>query len=126
MTVWSAAPIDCAPELRLERWSVRGIEPAGTHHLVGYNLTDREGRASSAIETYDAQKRLVVTESGRVYELVGRPGRDTDGDYVWGRWLKINGSPTWRDVSEEYTPAQCAEKPKRPRRRISSSEGNEG
>lgn len=117
MTVWKTTPVNRMPSLRLEQWSVREIEPAGTRHLVGYNLNESEGRVSSAITGYDAQKRLVVTKSGRVYELVGRSGGDSDGEYVWGRWLQINGSPTWRDVTVEYEPSPSEPRPKRARRK---------
>lgn len=125
MTVWVASPVAEVASVQLVRWRVYETS-AGDRHFAGRNVQRGTGRVSTAIVAFDAATQCGRTESGRVYELVGRPGRDTDGDYVWGRWLKINGNPTWRDVSEEYTPAQCAEKPKRPRRRISSSEGNEG
>lgn len=104
MYVWSATPIDEAPELRLARWSVREVLPRWTRHLVGFNLTEDEGRVSSALTAYDPRSRRAVTESGRMYELVGRPGHDSDAEYVWRAWLRLLGEVTWHDVTDDYVP----------------------
>jgi hypothetical protein len=104
MPVWNAAPIDEAPELRLARWSIRKVQPRGTRHLVGFNLTEDEGRVSSTLTTYDPKSRRAMTESGRVYELVGRPGHDSDAEYVWRAWLRLLGEVTWHDVTDDYVP----------------------
>lgn len=63
----------------------------GGYHLVGWNLTDREGRVSTAIQTYDPETHRGRTASGRVYELVGPPGGDPDGECVLGQWLRAQG-----------------------------------
>ena len=102
MPVWQTTPIERTPQLRLARWSIREVQPRATRHLVGYNLTEREGRVSSRITAYDEERRCVMTESGRVYELVGRPSHDSDAEYVWQVWLGRMGDVTWRDVTDEY------------------------
>jgi hypothetical protein len=101
MNIWSATPVDEVPELRLRDWSVYECKGAGTRHFVGYNMTECEGRVSSAIQQFDPATRRGVTESGRVYELVGQPGHDADADYVWQRWLTINHETDWNDVTED-------------------------
>jgi hypothetical protein len=58
---------------------------------------DRSGRVSSPLVAIDVESRSVVTRSGRVYHLVGRPGLGLEGEYVWRRWLSINDA---RDVNE--------------------------
>ena len=105
MAVWNITSVDETPELQLARWSIREVQPRGTRHLVGYNLTEDEGRVSSTITAYDPDRRRAMTESGRVYELVGRPGHDGDAEYVWRAWLRLLGEAvTWHDVTNEYLP----------------------
>jgi hypothetical protein len=43
---------------------------------------DRQGRASSAIVEFDPDTLTGVTESGRVYQLRGRPSMEGDGQHV--------------------------------------------
>ena len=109
MPVWKEAPIVEVPVLRLVRSSFREVEPGTTRHLVGYNVTERKGRVSSSIEAYDPAMHRPATDSGRVYELIGRPGYDADAEYVWQRWLGIMGDVTWRDVTDEYASMPPAE-----------------
>ncbi len=52
MSIWAATPIDETPELELDRWRVFESS-AGERHFVGYNLTENEGRVSSAIQSFD-------------------------------------------------------------------------
>jgi hypothetical protein len=101
MTIWATTPVDEVPELRLRDWAVYQCRLAGTRHFVGWNITEQEGRVSSAIQAFDAERRRGVTESGRVYELVGEPGRNRDAAYVWARWLRINGETEFDDVTDE-------------------------
>lgn len=104
MPVWNGTSVEETPEVCLARWSIREVQPRGTRHLVGYNLTEDEGRVSSSITAYDTDRQRVMTESGRVYELVGHPGHDSDAEYVWRVWLSLLGEVTWHDVTDEYVP----------------------
>jgi hypothetical protein len=101
MTIWATTSVETVPHLRLCSWSVYECKGASTRHFVGYNMTEREGRVSSAIQQFDPATRRGVTESGRVYELVGRPGHDADAEYVWRRWLALNQETAWDDVTED-------------------------
>ena len=106
MYIWNAASVEETPVVRLSRWSVREVQPRATRHLLGHNLTEREGRVSSTITEYDAERHRVTTESGRVYELVGPPGQDSDAEGVWRSWLRCVGleeASSWSDVTHEYT-----------------------
>lgn len=107
--VWAFAPVDESPELVLNHWHVFELPlpelPARTRYFAGYNCTDREGRASSAIKTFDAATRRGVTESGRVYELRGHPGFEKEGEYVWRRWREINAAVNVVDVTAEISRA---------------------
>jgi hypothetical protein len=99
--VWGTTPVSQTPELCLVRWTVFEL-PDGDRHFVGYNITEHEGRVSSKIMQFDTETMRGVTSSGRVYELQGPPGMDSDALYVWGRWARINSvdEGTVKDVSE--------------------------
>ena len=104
--IWKTRPIDEQPEMQLARWSVWevGSGSSATCHFVGYNLIDHEGRASSAIVDFDSVALRGRTKSGRIYELIGPPGHDGDGDYVFARWLELNGKPEHREITSEIVP----------------------
>lgn len=102
MNIWKATPIDQTPEITLSSWKVYEL-PNGDRHFVGYNETEREGRVSSRIESFDSATLKGVTQSGRVYQLIGDSGRDGDADYVWSAWKKINSVEKYKDVSESVT-----------------------
>lgn len=90
-SVWSVAPVTEQPELELEHWQVMQL-PNGDRHFVGWNVTDREGRASSKISEFDTTTARGRTDSGRVYQLLGRTGSDRDALHTWRRWMRVNGA----------------------------------
>jgi len=99
-SIWTSTSIDEAPEIELSAWRVMQLVD-GSRHLVGTNLTeDSTGRVSSRIVSLDAGRVTAVTDSGRVYRLVGGHGQSTDSNYVWRRWLRSIGSPASMDVTE--------------------------
>jgi hypothetical protein len=105
MPIWTTTPIEQTPELQLATWRVFEVESerweGKTRHFVGYNLTEREGRVSSKIETFDKDTNKGITESGRVYELVGEPGSgSSDGMYTFNRWCNINKITKVEDVTD--------------------------
>ncbi|KAA0894254.1 hypothetical protein [Oryzomonas rubra] len=94
MPIWKTEPIDREPEIVLTDWTVYEVSsnlwPGRTRHFVGFSVMGREGRVSSAIVQFDADKMAGVTESGRVYLLKGAQGGHPDGLYVWGLWCRRN------------------------------------
>lgn len=98
--IWGTESVDEQPELTLTSWSVRQLAD-GDRHLVGWCVENREGRTTSKIVRFDSQALRGVTSSGRVYQLSGPPGFNTDADYVWSRWLRINRlkQNEWTDVT---------------------------
>lgn len=100
-SIWKPASVDQEPECRLYDWRVMKV--GGSYiHFVGYN--GYEGRVCSAVQTYDPTTKRGITRSGRVYELVGQSGHNRDAQYVWARWLELNGltKEDAQDVSSEY------------------------
>lgn len=53
----------------------------------------------------DLVRRRALTRSGRVYELSGRPGMNSDALYVWGLWKRTNRVLDGRDVTLEVAVA---------------------
>lgn len=103
--VWTCAPVSQRPEIVLTDWHVFEVQlpdrAQRTRHFAGQNVTDSEGRASSAILTFDPETGRGITESGRVYQLQGRTGFTGDGEYTWGRWKSINSVTDVVDVTAE-------------------------
>lgn len=99
-TIWRTSQVSEQPTIQLSRWSVMETQ-TGDHHLVGYNMRDREGRVSTAISGFNPATSEVTTRSGRVYQLYGSPGYDSDGTWVWQIWSSRNGL-TGKDVTDQY------------------------
>jgi len=105
ISVWEVLPVTDEPYTRLTEWQIFSVEPVvagspSTIHFVGY--AGHEGRVCSAIQVFDITTRKGVTRSGRIYELAGEPGYNSDAIYVWNQWLLINGNPQIENISEKY------------------------
>lgn len=103
-SIWAVPDVSAQPEVLLERWRVVEVQAADRQmerHFIGYNSKNREGRVSTAIQEIDFATRRGVTRSGRVYELVGPPGHDPDGEWVWKNWARLNQVTSERDVTAE-------------------------
>ena len=91
MPIWSLPPVSSERCIRLLEWRIFEILPQDTRHFVGLDASDRTGRVSSAIETFDTVAWQGTTRSGRIYTLVGESGYAADAQYVWDRWCRVNG-----------------------------------
>lgn len=93
--VWPIASISVNPEISLSEWRVFEVKlpnfAGRTRHFVGYSLGDRAGQVSSPIRQFDPNTMQGITESGRVYKLIGQPGWDVDAEHTWLRWKSICG-----------------------------------
>jgi hypothetical protein len=103
MPIWKTTSIEETPEIRLLDWQIFELED-GSKHFMGYNITEREGRVSSAIVEFDEETMIGRTKSGRTYQLLGGPGTNSDALYVLVRWLEINGVTKYKmnDVWIDY------------------------
>ena len=111
MPVWSVEGITEQPQLTLVQWQVMCV-PNGDRHFVGYATANREGRASSAIRRFDVALLRGITRSGRVYQLSGRPGWNSDAEYTWHRWAARDEVTDWTDVTAEVWSAhELAKRP---------------
>ena len=104
MSFWTPAPIEDHPEVYMSRWKIiEATDDSGvkSRHFVG--LDEFGGRVSSAIQKFDLDKKTGVTNSGRVYKLIGCPGTSVDAEYVWSVWKKHNKitEQTIIDIFEE-------------------------
>lgn len=102
-SVHMIVPVDIEPSTDMTRWrlfQVRRLDGKRTRHLVG--RADREGRVCSAIVAMDLQALRMTTESGRVYQLHGSPGRDSDAEYVFGTWKRFAEATHPRDLTRAF------------------------
>jgi hypothetical protein len=99
--VHGGEPIVERPEINLRNWRVARTD-AGSHHFIGHDIEECEGRVSTAIARFDRTTRKGVTASGRVYEVHGDPGHNADAEYVWRMWMRANRLAETSDVTTEY------------------------
>ncbi|KVK93974.1 hypothetical protein WJ47_00160 [Burkholderia ubonensis] len=100
MPIWRIAPVIDEPEVSLSRWKI--LETAdGIRHFVGADSRDRTGRVSSEVVTFDPRSLRGETRSGRIYQLIGEPGRSDNADYVWKRWCELNSVTAFVDVTKQ-------------------------
>lgn len=100
MSIWRVAPVQEHPEAQLVSWRVFEL-PDGDRHFCGYETYFQEGRVCSSVVSFDPETRRGMTWSGRFYELVGRPGYDSDALYVWERWCTRNAVEEFTDISDQ-------------------------
>ena len=82
MAIWISAPVEFTPEVELVDWRVYRTADDGSLHLVGARRDRGTGRISSPVTWWDLRTRCALTSSGRTYQLLGAPGRDSDAHYV--------------------------------------------
>lgn len=106
MSLFRPAEVDQVPYIEITRWKIFRVTSElweeQTLHLSGWNLTEGHGRTSSAIIQFKPDEKIVITESGRQYKLIGEHGLDKDAAYVWGFWCKRNQIKEFFDVSDDY------------------------
>jgi hypothetical protein len=103
MTVRKAPGNSNHPKLR--RWRVMEVvfrNGTRSRHIWGHEVTQDEGRASTAIVKFDPETMTATTNSGSVYKLEGAPGNPLCGKYVWRNWCQIHGVTSELDVTGEY------------------------
>lgn len=109
MTLWNIGPVSLEPEVSITRWRVFEVD-GGAKHFVGADERNFSGRVSSEIVAFDCEARRGRTVSGRVYQLIGSPGRTDDADYVWRNWCIVNGVKSFIDVTRQVVPGSVAER----------------
>lgn len=105
MPIFLPPTVTESPDERLRSWAVFEVLVPGlgerTRHVAG-EVSDRSGRVSSPLVAVDDANRSVVTRSGRVYRLVGRPGLGLEGEYVWRIWRDGSEARDVQDVTAEF------------------------
>ncbi|MCF6203437.1 MAG: hypothetical protein L3J59_07170 [Methylococcaceae bacterium] len=96
--------VEKEPTVDVVNWSVHRVtffNGDKSEHLLGF-VPDKQGRVTSAIQSFNADTRKITTASGRVYTLVGPPGECEDAAYVWQYWKNMNGDVKDRNVTDKY------------------------
>ncbi|WP_081063672.1 hypothetical protein [Burkholderia multivorans] len=99
MPIWKPLPVSVLSTIPLSRWRIFELSD-GTRHFVGVDMWDRSGRVSSPIATFDLVTMRGTTYTGRIYELVGRPGDAIQADHVWKRWCELYDVTSCVDVTQ--------------------------
>ncbi len=89
----------------LSHWCMKEIETReGTRsrHIIGHDITNDLGRASTAIVSFDYLTMTATTRSGSRYILKGQPGNSNLGMAAWEKWRTENETVSESDVTEEY------------------------
>ncbi|MBR7915861.1 hypothetical protein KDX16_08395 [Burkholderia vietnamiensis] len=100
MPIWKIAPVNDEPGVSLIQWSILETDN-GTRHFVGTDERDSTGRVSSDVMTFDHLTLRGQTQSGRVYQLIGRPGWSSNAEYVWKYWCRVNSVTSYTNVTEQ-------------------------
>lgn len=103
MAYWRCMPVSIEPEITLVEWRIMETERGQRHFVGSRDDHHSSGRVSSAIVTFDFERRVGITVSGRVYRLDGPPGRSSDADYVWSNWRVRNRVSGYADVTDTAT-----------------------
>lgn len=99
MPIWRPRPASVIPRIPLSRWRIFETED-GSRHFVGVDMFDSSGRVSAPIVAFDRLALEGTTQTGRIYELVGRSGSSSNVDYVWMRWCELYEVTSYTDVTE--------------------------
>lgn len=105
--IWNATSVSAEPQKWLERWQVFRVVNAKIqpelfgYHFVGYDIQGGHGAVSSKVEQFDPVKMCGITNNGRIYQLVGMPGTDSDAQYTLSSWAVAN-QVTVVDATEEF------------------------
>jgi hypothetical protein len=113
--IWSQPPVHVRPEKIIILWFIAKIASAkpggyeagvGTSHFVGIdNNYPWDGAVSSVVTSFNPLTMTGVTESGRVYKLIGRPDKMAGGSrnshYTIERWAIKNGVSV-EDATQEF------------------------
>jgi hypothetical protein len=113
-SVWNVAPVSEAPQFKRTRWQAMQV-PNGDRHRVGWNVADRNGRATTKVVDFEASTMRGRMASGRIYQLIGPPGNSADATHTWRRWMELNRIEGFVDVSAEVQSAIDAAKAEKPR-----------
>jgi hypothetical protein len=99
--VWKVSDVKDEPESRMTSWRAFLVKgQPDTVHFVGF--AGYEGRVCSAVQSYDKTTHRGITQSRRIYELLGHPGYNSDAEWVWHKWLDKLGNPVYTEISEQF------------------------
>ena len=104
--VWELTSVTDEPTRTLEAWNVMEIPFDGpdkpwTRHFVGFKREGCVGQVSTPVEKFDPVTGRGLTRSGRVYELRGNAGFNSDAFATWAAFKHVNQIHDERDISQE-------------------------
>ena len=92
------ADVTDEPTASIEDWTViTALHADGTRTRQLLGRYAFEGRFSSALVAIDWKRSRARTHSGRVYEMVGPPGKHEDAYWICRNALRVRGQTLLRD-----------------------------
>ncbi|CAJ8263560.1 Uncharacterised protein [Burkholderia pseudomallei] len=99
MPIWKPPPVSRLSLIPLSRWRIFELTD-GSRYFVGVDMFDQSGRVSSPIVAFNAVSLQGTTQTGRIYELVGKPGMSFQAEYVWRKWCELYEVTSYKDVTQ--------------------------
>ena len=84
-------PVSVQPVSYMDYWQLIQVthqDGQRSRHLFG--RADNEGRVCSDIVAFDLKTITATTKSGRLYKVMGPPGRDADAVWIYDQWATHN------------------------------------
>jgi hypothetical protein len=87
------------------QWTVREVEfkeHGVSRHLCG--IVNNYGRVCSPLQSFNEDTNTFTSRSGKIYNVAGDPGHNSEAEYVWNQWCRMNGVEPgeYIDVTHEY------------------------
>jgi hypothetical protein len=109
MLIFAPYSVEQEPQVWLENWSIYEVSDAykpgeRSRHFVGTevgHMSGYAGRVSSQVVSFDIKTMRGSTQSGRLYELVGKPGNNVDALDAWDTWRRMSKGRDARDVTAD-------------------------
>lgn len=89
--------------IQLQCWAILNVNRKELR-LLGYQSHARDTHLSSVITGIDAKRRVVKTEGGHTYELVGDPGSNVYTRFTVHMWAIFRGVTELDDVTQQWVP----------------------
>jgi hypothetical protein len=99
MPIWKPRLASESPKIPLSRWRIFETED-GNWHFVGVDMFDSSLRLSSQTVSFDPVTMQGTTQTGRIYELVGRKGSSLNVENVWTGWYELYEVTSYIDITE--------------------------
>jgi hypothetical protein len=95
------------PAVGLTHWAVyevplHGIDRQWSTHFVGFEQSSGLVQVTSQILQFIAEDAIGLSQTGKVFHLMGEPAVDTGPLGKWTQWKKLSGVKQERDITTSF------------------------